>query len=295
MSATTTALLLPLATSLLNKWISNSQFGGNRTPPEPHDLASGLGRLSAIFSDFRSGLEGLSGSVAGLPESDAKFKKKVDKFADEFERVDKYIRLFQTSTGGLLEDGVLGNSTLNALFRSLVHPDEPLPDSGIANTVGMGRFQYFVESIPAVPTEDASIRILARAWESWKRVCGVRSRQVASPALANVIVRSKHLDGSGPILGQASLGPLAGSVLELEMDAGELWNPTSFEGALCHEIGHLMGLDHNSTPGTLMNAVIAHGVTKPKVEDAQKARAKYGMPDLPPDPGSIEVDDNILG
>lgn len=67
--------------------------------------------------------------------------------------------------------------------------------------------------------------------------------------------------------------------LELEMDDREIWNKTKFEAAVCHEIGHLLGLNHTSNSGNLMSTYLAPNILKPTPADIQAVRnAGYGTP-----------------
>lgn len=286
MSVTLTTVLAPLAVSLLKRWVP--MISGDRTAPDESGLTSGLVTLTRLFGGFRSNVDQLLNDVSGLDPDDVKFKNKIEKFAKDLSKVDEFVKKFQGNDGILSADGILGNSTLSALLRKLGCPDTYPDESGIeipAAAVGI-RYQYFIQSLPEVPTFESSKDILMEAWASWNKVCGVESKLVPAIELANVVVRAKNIDGTGPILGQATLGPLGkvNSILELEMDANEPWDESTFRGALCHEIGHLIGLDHDDQPGRLMSAVIQSGIIEPTDDDAARARGLWGNP---PEPGPV--------
>jgi hypothetical protein len=75
------------------------------------------------------------------------------------------------------------------------------------------------------------------------------------------------------------------------MDKGHSWTKTRFEGAVCHEIGHLLGLDHTPGDGHLMSEYIKEGIVSPSQVDINNALAlgHYGPPaGATPEPNRIE-------
>ena len=78
----------------------------------------------------------------------------------------------------------------------------------------------------------------------------------------DIVVNS--LDGTGNKLAEATVGNgPAGTTqpYQLAIDTNEEWTDEKFLYAVVHEIGHLLGLEHNESPGDIMNSVVASDPT----------------------------------
>ncbi len=278
-----TALLLKIANKLLSKWMK-------RLPDDEHSLLPGdlEVALGIKYLAYRHG------DLFSMLETNEAVNKEI------LEAVSERITNFQQQINVLKVDGILGTKSLSELLSSFgcKHKDpnqkRPLPAS-FRNQDSHGRdtnelwFLYHIESTPNIENAHMLIR---RAWESWMRVTSLRAWEVPQEN-ANVIIRQKYIDGGGPILAQAHVGPPQGYVLELDIDAGHSWNATRLQGAVCHEIGHLLGLrEHTSGDGHLMSAIIREGIVDPSPEDVRRA-LNLGHLGPPPDrtsaPGQVEI------
>lgn len=285
-----TTFLLSVAAKLLTEW--RKRVPAERRPLLPSDLAVADGILNLVnrYADLADVLKGATS---------------VDKVVRD--AVENAVTRFQRQIGGLEEDGILGTRTLSELMslfgchRKKQSDPQPLRPNfemrdGNGHVTDELWFLYFVESTPNTVTD--AHKIIDRAWNHWQEWALVRHRAVDRPEDANVIIRKAFIDGTGPILGQAHVGPPSGVVLELEMDDKQNWTAPKFEGAICHEIGHILGLSHSS-PGNLMSEVIPDGVIKPTSHDGQRAAAlahlgppprRAPLPDRSPIPADVPPD-----
>ncbi len=267
-----TALLLDVATKLLANWKKRLSADDELLLPDDLELAAGIKNLAERHPELLSVLTSATGPTK-----------------DVLAAVEEHVLRFQNEIGVLKEDGILGRRSLSELLSLFACHDKdpnaraPLP-AGFRNRDAQGRdtnelwFLYHIERTPNIP--DAR-RLIRRAWESWMRVALVRAWEVPREQ-ANVIIDFKFIDGGGSILGESHVGPPNGFVLELDIDSGHSWNPTRYQGAMCHEIGHIIGLrDHTPGDGHLMSASIREGIVEPSEEDARRAR---NLPHLGPPP-----------
>ena len=275
------AIVLPeLAKRLLDRWKRSPELKGDRKSllfteeifPET-TLANGL----ALLATFEESLMTLL--------------KKADDASDVvLEDVEAAIANFQSQNQLLHKDGVLGIKTLSELLKAmgcptiLKTPKEELSDAAKDHLTsrreqdGRHWYFYFVEDLPNV--QGASSRaLLNRAWAQWMKFAGFRAQPLRENEreLANVVIRPTVLPGN--VLGRAHVGnpPGAFSLLELEID-DRLWEPRLFFNAVCHEIGHVIGIDHTS-PGFLMSEIIPNDqVLGPTEHDIQLAQRLHGPP-----------------
>ena len=134
---------------------------------------------------------------------------------------------------------------------------------------------------------------LSSAFADWATYANIQFQQVASTAAAQIDFSLGRIDGIDNILGETNY-LFSGSQFTsaaVEFDNGEGWHLAGnkivsnhgvnlFVLAL-HEIGHAIGLDHYNAAPTIMNAVLAPGVTDLRQSDIDGVEAIYGPSSLP--------------
>ncbi len=199
----------------------------------------------------------------------------------------------QSNSNGLLKlDRLFGVKTLtwlqfasrcaNRLKNKWKTDPATNPREKIPSDVQFGHLEirYFVvDPLPVIPGED-SLLLLHKVWKSWGDVCGMVATQTPNQRTANVLIRSRNIDGPSNILADADVGPPPGNrILELHIDKGEIFDTAfKFEATMAHEIGHLLGLDHTSAPGQLMGPRLST-FKAPQKEDIDRVRSiGWGLP-----------------
>lgn len=272
MAFPTSALLLGVANLLIARW--KPKLRGDRSGLLPSDLelADGLRRL--IIED--ESLEKILGGIT-------------DPAKVELELLEEAIKEFQESIGALKVDGILGNKSLTDLLASLTclkqlpRPTTELNEAfrkmvnKIANEQGgdphaENWYLYHVEELPIVPGPVSADILVKKAWAMWQKYANVRVERLPRrlKEAANVIFKTADLPNS--ILGRAHVGaPPSKFVLEIEMDRSRTWDPVLFEGAVAHEIGHVLGLEHQTVPGLLMSEHVKSDWREHVEEDGKRA------------------------
>lgn len=195
----------------------------------------------------------------------------------------------QDSSGSLKVDELLGIKTFNWILTAMGCAGK-LKDANASNASNLSAaakrlpirvLRYRIEKKPdgslSLPTASFNVRaLLAQCFHNWAKVCGVTFADLTdtAPKEANVSVKLADIDLRGSVLADAHIGPPKGTyMLELRIDSAETWTEQKFEAAITHEIGHLLGLRHTSTPNQLMNTHVGTPpVTKPQDEDKRIAQ-----------------------
>lgn len=271
-------LLAGLAQLLLKKWKSSPELKGTRKNLllDLIDLQSGLKDIAVYYDDFRNLLK-----TAGDAED------------IDLETVEGFIKRFQKINDVLFKDGVLGQKTFKILKDTKGCSGEPegdqkaLSDAAKAKLAEKGNetwYFYYVDNLPHVPgppdiPNNYSHVLLDVAWAAWMECANVNAERLrdGEQELANVIVTTAMLPSN--VLGKAHVGPPGNSVLELQMDDRPNWNEDLFFNAICHEIGHLLGLTHSGNPADLMYPQIPQGVNGPTSRDCARAVGLLGAAD----------------
>ncbi len=133
------------------------------------------------------------------------------------------------------------------------------------------------------------------AWLWWAEAAEITPVMVQSAAEALVRKHFKTIDGPSGILAWSELADNTMQPKTQRYDAGDSWILSeTFDGGMdlarvaCHEIGHVLGLEHDSqSSGSLMAPYIQEAVRKPTPRDIQRLLAlgytKRTVP-IPPDP-----------
>ncbi|KAL5569516.1 hypothetical protein UlMin_026091 [Ulmus minor] len=146
----------------------------------------------------------------------------------------------------------------------------------------------FRSSVPA-PIQNIK-SICARAFQKWSQVSHFTFEEVSETSQADIEIgfhSGDHGDGypfDGPFRTLAhAFAPTNG---RLHFDAKENWsenpgqNQVDLESVAVHEIGHVLGLDHEpSIPDAIMYPSFNYGITKRNLhaDDIQGIRALYGL------------------
>lgn len=195
---------------------------------------------------------------------------------------------------GLPVTGALDEMTTRALART---PRCGLPDTLEArdalNRWAKNHLRYFIEGVPrgnGLTTTEASGAI-ARAFGSWSQVCGLTFERVELPSNAEIIIgvgrgSRSGFDGSSGTLAWAELPPIDGFkgrlTMRFDLDENFVTVPKSqgilLQNVACHEIGHLLGLNHTNVNGSLMLPTYSPMLAAPQSDDIRRAQTRYGQP-----------------
>ncbi|MFN0018093.1 MAG: matrixin family metalloprotease [Pirellulaceae bacterium] len=209
----------------------------------------------------------------------------------------------QKESGVLSIDMLFGVKTLNWLqfasrcfgkMRRDWQTDEKYrKDKAIDSSVRFTPLEvrYFIKELPVV-VDGNPLLLLREAWESWSKVCGMVSSQCPTESNANVIVTVENIDGPSNVLGDAHIGPPERTRLTLRFDKADTFTSFKFQATACHEIGHLLGLEHSGTPNQLMVASLGTLKT-PQSEDATRAQMFWGPPPKIKDVEDVELPDPV--
>ncbi len=203
------------------------------------------------------------------------------------------IRVFQ-SRKKLDTDGVLGGVTSTRLAELFNCPRRsPADKQQIAAGSApkqvnspidqFDQIFYFVDLTggPASIEGQPTLNLIAGAWDFWvKESDNIVLRRVDSLANSNFLIEFKKIDGPSSTLGLSHVGgPKLPMRLVCTMDEEETWTAKKFRTAICHEMGHLLGLEHSDNETDLMYKFISRdlSVDRPSANDISRMRAKWDV------------------
>jgi hypothetical protein len=181
---------------------------------------------------------------------------------------------------------------------------------------GKKNLSYFIEKRDTDLSAELWDATIAKAFASWSEVADLKFNRVNS-SNANIIVsigrgRSSDFDGPNGTLAWAQLPGSSNYTGQLltKADADEKWitsgsNGIKLENVMCHELGHILGLEHSSRRTALMAPIYSINVAKPQSnDDISRIVNLYGKPtgseprptpnptptpELDPTPNSLEI------
>jgi len=268
-----------VAKSLVEKWSKRPDWSSRSKDERGIEIGEDL---------LKTALETLGGSpllkVAKLFSDD-----KTALAAKAISVAEDAIRAFQQKYSTGTVDGVFGLATLKAMreLKACGHASasrkKNLDPDSVPSVLNASRnknriffhvaTETFKDSAVAADVED----LVTDAWNLWQVHADFKIDREAEED-ANVVINMRPLgDGIGGMLGLAHIGgPDINQKLECSLDSAENWNPHKFRTALCHELGHILGLSHSQQSGQLMSPFLTSGIDEPKTEDILRIQAKWG-------------------
>lgn len=215
---------------------------------------------------------------------------------------------------GLKTDGIIGPKTIKVLARSRCgHADVLRPKSEavrirqwVTARAARWRKTALLWHMDKFVTErelsrERQLQLFQQAWDAWTGVCGIRAERTTKKTDADIIVSvgsgaRSDFDGPGGTLAWAYLpeGDNFDGQLVMKFDQGETWTEDDGNAAgilylnvACHEIGHLIGLDHSEKSGALMAPYYNPRIATPQTkDDIPRAQELYGKPSGSPPPAA---------
>lgn len=144
------------------------------------------------------------------------------------------------------------------------------------------------------------------AFNAWSAVANLTFVQVvdngvafnAAGTNADIRISGHTFDGASGTLAHGFFPPANGATAagDIHFDTAENW-VTSFGAGgidifqvMAHELGHSLGLDHSTVPGSLMNPFYSEAFSGPQADDIAGMQALYGAPAARlPEPASIAL------
>lgn len=138
------------------------------------------------------------------------------------------------------------------------------------------KFLNYTLDIPQHEISDS----INKAFALWSAVVPLNFQEVLAAEQADITIEFKVLDSPGQVLAQAWFPPVG----TLQADDSEAWSwklpigrgQVDLTTVVCHEAGHLIGLDHSSVQGAQMAPVYNGPMRFLAADDIRRAQALYG-------------------
>ena len=136
--------------------------------------------------------------------------------------------------------------------------------------------------------------VLQSAFDAWSAVANIEFIQVEDSGgnigvgtNANIRIVGGAIDGDSNVIGRAYLPNFGGTGSQgawngdivFDKDEEDLWTPETFFLVALHEIGHSLGLLHETSNLAVMNPSLNRALTGLQADDIDGARAIYGAQD----------------
>lgn len=147
---------------------------------------------------------------------------------------------------------------------------------------------YHVVSELTGLTRQQTDAAFAEALKYWTDVCAVVFTPIQDAKTANVLIKVDRIDGESSTLAWAELpaGPdTPKTQLDSMYDSGEPWVDSADPPngridavrVICHEFGHILGLDHGPD-GNLLAPYYDRSIRRPQAWDISEVQVRYGQP-----------------